>query len=145
MDYIKALVDENIDRKNIENILDGSLREDDFFCQKSRELLTGLGIDEDVALMLLAHHKSKAKYGYAISQKDLSHIVELAKNKENEAPLRRLINSPFFLAKACWLYEHAPYFFFYDMEESTDRDSFILEFSKHYEANFLEIRVPIDT
>jgi len=145
MDYIKALVDENIDKIKITNILDGSLREDDFFCQKSRELLTGIGIDEDVALMLLAHHKSKAKYGYAISQKDLSHIVEIATNKENEAPLRRLINSPFFLAKACWLYEHAPYFFFYDMEESTDRDSFILEFSKQYEANFLGIRVPIDT
>ena len=116
MDYIKALVDENIDRINIENILDGSLKEDDIFCQKSRDLLTDIGIDENVALMLLAHHKSKAKYGYAISQKDLSHIVELATKKENEAPLRRLINSPFFLAKVCWLYEHAPYFFFYDID-----------------------------
>jgi CRP-like cAMP-binding protein/sugar phosphate isomerase/epimerase len=145
MDYIKALVDENFDRINIESILDGSLREDDFFCQKSRGILTEIGIDEDVALMLLAHHKSKAKYGYAISQKNLSHIVELAKNNKDEAPLRRLINSPFFLAKACWLYEHAPYFFYYDMEESKDRDSYILEFSKQYEANFLGIRVPTDT
>lgn len=144
MDYIKALVDENIDRINIESILDGSLGEDDFFCRKSRKLLTDIGIDEDVSLMLLAHHKSKAKYGYAISQKNLSHIVELASNNENEAPLRRLINSPFFLAKACWLYEHAPYFFFYGIEESTDRDSYILEFSKQYEANFLEIRTPTD-
>ncbi|RLB83964.1 MAG: hypothetical protein DRH17_00345 [Deltaproteobacteria bacterium] len=145
MDYIQKIVAEDVDRVTIKRILDESLSEDDFYCQKSRHLLSSMGLETDAVLMLLAHHKSSVKYGYNLSSTSLSHLLELSKIQEKEAPLKRLIESPFFLVKACWLYEHAPYFFFYDKGKSEDRDSLIIQFAKQYETHFLKNRVAIDT
>ena len=129
----------------IENILDESLNEDDFYCRKSRNLLSSMGLEMNEALMSLARHKSSTKYGYDLSTTNLSHLLELAGIREKDAPLRRLVESPFFLVKACWLYEHAPFFFFYDEGESEDRDSLIIKFASQYETHFLNNRVDVDT
>ena len=132
------------DRAAIRQVLDESLTEDDFYCQKSRRLLGGLGIETDEALMLLAQHKSGVKYGYDLSSDTLSHILKLARTKGKAFPLQRLISSPFFFAKACWLYDHAPYFYFYDKDQLEDRDSLVNEFAEQYEAHFLASEVAID-
>jgi CRP-like cAMP-binding protein/sugar phosphate isomerase/epimerase len=145
MDYIQKIVPENVNRVTIEKLLDESLSEDDLYCRKSRNLLSSTGLGFDAVLMLLAHHKSSVRYGYDLSSDSLSHILELAKTGEKDAPLKRLIESPFFLVKACWLYEHAPYFFFCDEGESEDRVSLIIKFAKQYESRFLKNRVPTDT
>ncbi|MES0349957.1 MAG: cyclic nucleotide-binding domain-containing protein, partial [Desulfobacteria bacterium] len=129
----------------INKVLDESLSEDDFYCRKSRHLLTSMGLETDTVLMLLAQHKSSVKYGYDLSSESLSHLLELAEAKDREAPLKRLIESPFFFVKACWLYEHAPYFYFYDKGKSEDRDSLIIDFAKQYDTHFLKNRVDIDT
>jgi len=135
-------VPEKIDRITINTILDHSLAEDNFYCPKSRDRLIRAGLEMDAALMLLAHHKSKVKYGYDLGPENLAYLLKLATKKET--PLKRLVESPFFLVKACWLYEHAPYFLFYDEDKSEERDAFILEFAKQYETNFLNNRVAVD-
>ncbi len=139
------MVTKEVNRTAINKVLDESLSEDDFYCRRSRHLLSSMGIETDTVLMLLAQHKSSVKYGYDLSSDSLSHLLELAKVKEEEAPLKRLIESPFFFVKACWLYEHAPYFFFYDKGKSEDRDSLIIDFAKQYKSHFLENTVAIDT
>jgi len=145
MNYIQKIVTQEVDRVTIKKILDESLNEDDFYCRKSRHLLSSTGLEIDAVLTLLAHHKSSIRYGYDLSPDSLSQILKLAKIEEKEAPLKRLIESPFFLVKACWLYEHAPYFFFYDEGDSEDRDFLVIEFAEQYESRFLRNRVAIDT
>ena len=145
MDYIQKIVTKKLNRVTIKKILDESLKEDDFYCQKSRRLLSSMGLEKDGVHMLLAHHKSSVKYGYDLSSDTLSHLLELAKIREKEAPLIRLIEAPFFLVKAGWLYEHAPYFFFYDEGKTEDRDSLIIEFARQYETHLIKNRVAIDT
>jgi len=145
-DYINTIIgNRTIDTDEIRRVLDESLREQDIVCQKSRRLLNSMGLERDEALMLLALHKSSVKYGYDLSPENLSHLLILAKEKENEAPLQRLVESPFFLVKACWLYEHAPYFLFYDESRSEDLDEFIIQFATQYDALFIRNKVPIDT
>jgi CRP-like cAMP-binding protein/sugar phosphate isomerase/epimerase/polyhydroxyalkanoate synthesis regulator phasin len=139
------MVTKEVDRTAINKVLDESLSEDDFYCRKSRHLLTSMGLETDTVLMLLAQHKSSVKYGYDLSSESLSHLLELAEAKDREAPLKRLIESPFFFVKACWLYEHAPYFYFCDKGKSEDRDSLIIDFAKQYDTHFLKNRVDIDT
>jgi CRP-like cAMP-binding protein len=139
------MVTKEVDRAAINKVLDESLSENDFYCRKSRHLLTSMGLETDTVLMLLAQHKSSVKYGYDLSSESLSHLLELAEAKDREAPLKRLIESPFFFVKACWLYEHAPYFYFYDKGKSEDRDSLIIDFAKQYDTHFLKNRVDIDT
>jgi CRP-like cAMP-binding protein/sugar phosphate isomerase/epimerase len=126
----------------IRSILDASLSETDFFCRKSRSLLGQLGLPQGEALMLLARHKSRVKYGYVIASDTLSHLQDLAGQKEKPS-LRRLVESPFFLVKASWLYEHAPYFFFFDKGKAADLDDFITRFADEYEAQLLENRISI--
>ncbi len=145
MNYIQKIVTQEVDRVTIKKVLDESLNEDDFYCRRSRHLLSSTGLEIDAVLMLLAHHKSSVRYGYDLSSDSLSHILGLAKIKKKGAPLKRLIESPFFLVKASWLYEHAPYFFFYDESDSKERDSLIIEFAKQYESGFLKNRIAIDT
>ena len=94
---------------------------------------------------MLAHHKSSVKYGYDLSSTSLSHIVDLAKKSGDEIPLQSLIESPFFLIKACWLYEHAPYFLFYNESRPEDLDAFIIKFATKYNTFFLKQKISIDT
>jgi CRP-like cAMP-binding protein/sugar phosphate isomerase/epimerase len=146
MDYINTIIgNRTIDTDEIRRILDESLREQDIVCQKSRRLMNSMGLERDESLMLLALHKSSVKYGYDLSPESLSHLLALAKQKENKAPLRRLAESPFFLVKASWLYEHAPYFLFYDDSRSEDLDEFINQFATQYDALLLRNKVAIDT
>jgi CRP-like cAMP-binding protein/sugar phosphate isomerase/epimerase len=139
------MVGQEVDEVAINKVLDESLKEDDFYCQKSRRLLSSMGLETETVLIMLAQHKSSVKYGYDLSSDSLYHLIELAKLKEDEAPLKRLIESPFFFVKAGWLYEHAPYFYFYDAGKSEDRDSLILDFAKQYQSHFLDNTVAIDT
>lgn len=145
MDYIKSLTSENIDRAAVQKVLDASISETDPWNMESRSLLAGMGLGKDIALMLLAHHKSSAKYGYDISPESLFHLFDLAEIKEKGAPLKRLFESPFLIAKTCWLYEHAPYFFLFDDDRFENRDSLIFEFARKYETCFLENTVATDT
>jgi len=98
MDYINKIIGGRaLDITKIQRILEESLFEKDLFCQKSRDLLNMMGLERDEILMLLAHHKSRVKYGYNLSSNSLSHLIGLA--KEKGAALQRLIESPFFLVK----------------------------------------------
>ncbi|MBW1861719.1 MAG: cyclic nucleotide-binding domain-containing protein [Deltaproteobacteria bacterium] len=143
MDYVRDIIGERaLDKTKIQRILEKSLTEKDFFCRKSRDLLNMMGLERDEALMLLAHHKSKIKYGYSLSSTSLSHLIDLA--KEKGATFQRLIESPFFLVKACWLYEHVPYFLFYNKSRLEDIDAFIIKFATTYDTLFLKNRVSID-
>ncbi len=143
MSYIDTLIPEEADRTRIKKILDGSLNETDFYCRDSRNLLAAMGLEADVVLMLLAHHKSKVKYGCDLATDSLSHLLTLGNVEHSEIPLNRLINAPFFLVKACWLYEHAPYFLFYDQGTTEDRDAYLLAFAETYEAHLLNSNVDI--
>ena len=136
-------VTREVDKVAIGKVLHESLNDDDFYCRKSHQLLRSMGLETETVLVLLAQHKSRVKYGYDLSSDTLSHLLELAKLKE-EAPLKKLIESPFFFVKAAWVYEHSPYFYFYDEDRIEDRDSLIIDFAKQYENNFLENEVAID-
>jgi CRP-like cAMP-binding protein/sugar phosphate isomerase/epimerase len=141
---MREIVNENVDASAVNNVLDESLTEEDFFCNESRNLLTGMGLDEEEALTLLAHHKSSIKYGYDLSAKTLRRVFDLATKKANESPLFKLIKSPFFLMKTCWLYEHAPYFYFYGESSSKDIESLVIDFAELYQKDFLKNRVAVD-
>ena len=145
MEYVEEIVNGKMDVTAVKKVLDESLNEDDFYCHKSRNLLNGMGLKAEEALKLLAHHKSSVKYGYDLSADALSHLLELAGTREKEAPLKMLIKSPFFLVKTCWLYEHAPYFYFFGEYNSDDLDSLIVDFAGKYESRFLKNKVAIDT
>jgi CRP-like cAMP-binding protein/sugar phosphate isomerase/epimerase len=144
MEYIHNIIGEkSSDLKQIQRVLDESLVEEDIFCKKCRSQLNNMGLEKNEALMLLAHHKSRVKYGYNLSSTTLSHILKLAIEKENGAPLRGLVESPFFLMKSCWLYEHAPYFFFYNESRTEDLDAFIIKFAIQYDMLFVANNVSI--
>ena len=146
MDYIHQIIGKkSIDINQIREILNEGIYEKDIFCQKSSQRLFNMGLNGDEILMLLAFHKSSVKYGYDLSFDSVSHLFHLAKEKENEAPLQRLFKSPFFIVKTCWLYEHAPYFRFYDKDNIEGIDEFILGFSEQYESLFLKQRIATDT
>ncbi len=146
MDYIHQVIGrKKVDIDQIREILNESIYEKDVFCQTSSQRLFNLGLDGDEPLMLLAFHKSSVKYGYDLSFDSVSHLFQLAKEKHDKAPLRRLFNAPFFVVKTCWLYEHAPYFHFYNKDSSSELDEFILEFSVRYESLFLKRKIPTDT
>jgi len=143
-DYISAIAGrKTLDVQKIQGILDKSLSEKDVRCRKSLRLLMTLGLERDEILKMLAHHKSRVKYGYCLSPISLAHILSLA--QENEASLLTLVESPFFLLKTCWLYEHAPYFFFFGKRSTEDLDTYIIKFASQYDNLFLKNNVSIDT
>lgn len=141
MDYIDKTTNGETEKEAIKKVLDESLNDDDFYCRKSLGILGEMGIDKEKALTLLAHHKSGIKYGYDLSPKSLSHLFKLVEKEESDSALKRLSESPFFLVKSCWLFEHAPFFFFYDELKPEGRDSLLIEFAEKYETNFLKNRV----
>jgi CRP-like cAMP-binding protein/sugar phosphate isomerase/epimerase len=143
MDDIDRASGESPNSDKIRSILDASLLETDFFCRKSRSLLAQLGLPQGEDLLLLARHKSKVKYGYDIAPETLPHILDLAGQGDKQS-LRRLVESPFFLVKASWLYEHAPYFLFFNREKAADLDDFITRFADEYETQLLESRVSVE-
>lgn len=146
MDYIIHIAREkSIDPTAIEKVLDGSLSEKDVLCRKSRRLLNEMGLENDEALMLLALHKSSVKYGYDLSLTSLSRLFKVAREHQAEAPLLSLFESPFFLVKACWLYEHVPYFLYFGEDKQEELDEFIIRFAKQYDTLFLKHRLPIET
>jgi CRP/FNR family transcriptional regulator, cyclic AMP receptor protein len=142
MDYLKTVVPENIDRPTVEKILHDSLDETDRFCRQSRKRLSELGLSSETVLSLLALHKSFVKYGYLISQDSILQLFELSKKKKDH-PLSRLLESPFLLAKACWVYEHAPYFYYFDKEKNENRNNLIYNFAETYDRDFLQNTVDI--
>jgi len=146
MTYIRQIIgSKNLDADRIREILNESICEKDTFCQKSSQRLFNTGLDEDESLMLLAFHKSSVKYGYDLSFDTVSHLFRLASENHDKAPLQRLFNAPFLIVKACWLYEHAPYFQFYNNDSAREIDEFILEFSVRYESQFLKQKIPVDS
>jgi len=47
MNYIQKIVTQEVDRVTIRKVLDESLNEDDFYCRKSRHLLSSTGLEID--------------------------------------------------------------------------------------------------
>lgn len=132
-------------RAAIDKVLEESLDDDDFYCRRSRHRLSSMSLENDTVLTLLAQHRSSVKYGYDLSPNSLSHLLDLAEGTDGEAPLKKLLESPFFFVKACWLYEHAPYFYYCDKGESEERDALIIDFARQYDIHFLKNKVAIDT
>lgn len=126
-------------------VLEDSLAEADFFQPASQAGLTELGMSPDDSLVLLALHKSKEKYGYALSRDTLGRILGTAKRGGDAAALYRLTRSPFFLMKVGWLYEHAPYFILYGQHDPQHLDTLIVEFASKYEALYLGLEVAADS
>ena len=82
MGYIQEIATGKADFAAVKKVLDESLNEDDFFCNKSRNQLSGMGVKAEEALKLLARHKSSVKYGYDLSSNTLSHLLELAETSK---------------------------------------------------------------
>ena len=141
MDYLIKAAIEKADEASVRKILKQSLKED-LCSRESFEKFLGLGLEPDKAIALLAQYKSSVKYGYEISPATPRHLWELSKKGDTETALGRLIESPFFMMKSCWLYEHAPYFFFCSQDGSNELDFFILEFASKYESDFLKNKAP---
>jgi CRP-like cAMP-binding protein/sugar phosphate isomerase/epimerase len=144
MDYIHQIIGKKgADINRIRGILDESIYDKDVFCKKGIQRLLDLGLKGDEPLMLLAFHKSSVKYGYDLSFETLSHLFHLAKERYDK-PLQRIFKSPFLIVKTCWLYEHAPYFHYYNKDNREEIDGFILDFSERYVSQFLDQKVVID-
>lgn len=144
MDYIRQFIGKKgPDIGQIQRVLDESIHDKDIFCQKGIQKLLDLGLKGDEPLMLLAFHKSTVKYRYNISFDSVSHLFHLAKERHDK-PLKRIFKSPFLIVKTCWLYEHAPYFHYYNKDNQEEIDEFILDFSERYVSQFLDNKVVID-
>jgi CRP-like cAMP-binding protein/sugar phosphate isomerase/epimerase len=145
MDFIHNITEgRSFNIEALRSILDESLNEEDFFCRKSCRLLNNVGLEKNEALMLLAQYKSKIKYGYDLSISTLSHILRVSKNDKKETSIKKLVESPFFLVKACWLYDHAPNFYFFNGYKPKDLDDFIIKFAKEYDTQFLNNKVSVE-
>lgn len=144
MDYIRQFIGKKgPDIGQIQRVLDESIHDKDIFCQKGIQKLLDLGLKGDEPLMLLAFHKSTVKYRYNISFDSVSHLFHLAKERHDK-PLKRIFKSPFLIVKTCWLYEHAPYFHYYNKDNQEEIDEFILDFSERYVSQFLDNKVVIE-
>jgi CRP-like cAMP-binding protein/sugar phosphate isomerase/epimerase len=130
-----------IDKIAIVSVLEESLNEGDRFNTKSADKLRRLGLANDEALLLLAHHKSQVKYGYRLAPDTLRHILNLSEKHNTSSPLKSLIASPFLLAKTGWIYEHAPSFAFHDDYTEEELDDHILTFAEDYRSLFLDTHV----
>jgi len=103
-----------------------------------KRYFSDLGIDNDSALLLLSAFKSEKKYGYTLNQSHVAHIIELAKKNRLTNPLHGLIQNPFLLVKAAWIYDHAPSFLLHSQEIEDNRlDDIILEFADNYYKRYL--------
>lgn len=144
MNYIYDVIGKrDLDVDRIRKALDGSLSETDSLCMKSRKRLKDLGLRSDEILKLLALHKSTEKYHYSLSCESLTHLFDLTKQK-GASSLKRIFEYPFLIIKTCWLYEHAPYFMFYDEEKQAELEEFIIEFAAKYDDFLQGPSLPID-
>ncbi len=144
MKFINCLIaQKKINKINVLAILRESLKEDDFFCKRSRSLLEKIGFKADEAMILLAYYKSKFKYGYELSAYTLKYLLDLSKRIRHELSVKVLTESPFFILKAGWLYEHAPFFMFYKKNRSEILDNYIIKFTLQYCDLFLNNKVPV--
>ncbi|MEW6668225.1 MAG: cyclic nucleotide-binding domain-containing protein [Thermodesulfobacteriota bacterium] len=128
--------------ENIRRTLESGLQETDFYSRKSLAGLSRLGLSREQALLLLARHRSVLKYGYDLSPDTLSHLLLLAAESSPESSLHRLAESPLFLMKAGWIYEHAPYFRLCNEGSARELDALIARFSEEYEHRFLLNHLP---
>jgi CRP-like cAMP-binding protein/sugar phosphate isomerase/epimerase len=145
MDYIHKVIGKtSLDKDKIRMALDDSLSERDSHCVKSKKQLTDLGLSKDDALKLLALYKSKEKYHYDLSFDTLTHLFYLSKKNE-DASLQRVFDIPFLFIKACWLYEHAPYFMFYNQERQAELEEFIIGFALQYDKFLHGPSLPVDS
>ncbi len=128
-----------------QDVLAHSLGTSDFWCAAARAELESRGSTTDEAVGLLARHRSLAKYGYEISARTVTHVQSLFHGVDGDCDFTRLVRAPFFLAKACWLYDHSPFFLFYDKTDDVHRDGLVLEFAKHYDTNYLSGTLSAET
>lgn len=138
MYYIDTVVgNRSINKIVVASILDESLTEHDPYAKNSFDRLLEMGLKDGEALVLLASHKSLIKYGYRLSTDTLTYIHHLFHGDTRFSSLKDLIRSPFVLAKAGWIYEHAPSFLLYSTYEKEDLDSCLLHFGQAYQTRFL--------
>lgn len=145
MDYIdKIISNRSINKMVAVSVLEESLKEDDIYNKNSFDELFKIGFTDDEALILLASHKSLIKYGYRLSINTLEHILSLPQGNRKFSPIKDLIKSPFLFAKIGWIYEHAPYFIFYNKYKQEELDSYILQFVESYKSLFLACKTSFD-
>ena len=137
-EYVQELTGAGIELASAEAILSRSLTEGDSACPASTHALQQAGLDPDAATRVLAAYRSSAKYGYEPAYSSLIHIQELARRGPGTALLQHAVRSPVLLMKACWLYEHSPYFVFYGECTDADRDDLVLEFGTKFETDFIQ-------
>ncbi len=118
--------------------LSASLRDPDPFCRRARRELEGMGLDNPAALKLLASFRSRSKYDCEIASATLDHVVNLASRGAGKHAVRAPFDRPFILLKACWLYEHSPYFVFPATPSAAERNRHILDFGQDYLRRFVE-------
>ena len=94
------LIDGNRDMEGLEDILESSLQDKDFFSQSSMRRLSDLGVGRKEALAQLAAYKSRVKYGYELSFETISHLLLLSGKPEAHPGLHALIRSPYFLYRS---------------------------------------------
>jgi len=100
--------------------------------------LSEVEIEGDSALFFLSRFKSEKKYGYCLDDSHLNHIIEIANKNQQTNPLFRLIQNPFMLVKAAWIYDHAPSFLLNSQEtEGNGLDNAILQFAEDYWERYL--------
>ena len=81
----------------LEGLLDDSLGDLDLFQEHAAAALVKQGVDQRVAVGLLARHRSSAKYGYEISPATVEHVLDLRRVLAFRGQgVLRLFSSPFF-------------------------------------------------
>lgn len=147
MDYIQYMTRAQANPAAVKTVLDQSLPDRDILRRESRERLARLELAPDTALALLAAHLSKTKYRYEIAQTSLEHILNLAGRADepgDHGALRRVIEAPIRLVKACWLYEHAPFFLLFGQNDPEKLDAFLIEYGRRYEQQYMLSTVNMD-
>ncbi len=125
----------------VESVLADSLLDLDPFQAESFRRLNELDIGRVEALVLLARHKSSAKYGFRIPEATALHVADLLSGPAHAPTMAR----PFFLMKVCWIYEHAPAFLPVDDSDPSSRDRIVERFAHDYRERFLLHHVPFST
>ena len=115
----------------LEGLLRDSLSDLDLSQGRAMSGLLERGLKREACVALLARYRSSTKYGYDLSTATVDHVMHLRGllGIRGEA-VQQLFDSPFFICKAGWLYDHAPYFLLAD--DDSKRDALIDEFASLY-------------
>lgn len=137
-DYLGQLVGGAADIGLVRRALEADLNDVDPCSRAAKARLVEMGLAPPAALKALAYHRSYDKYGYVPAPETLDRIVQLADREGKTGHLTACLERPFFLVKAAWLAEHAPFFIFRGSSRAEEVDALILDLARQYRLLFLE-------